>query len=180
METFINILLIFTLHGYFMLAAQECPQPKVRKRTIIRSSDSIRNGADPIGQFSVESARECYQNCCNKELCNVAVMHYKQHYADDGREVMDKICYLFDCKSPSVCLFDAHSRYAIIEIPKVSRSSSLQKTDIPATQAIIGTSTPKVDPGQNEESKASVNRRISVFLVCLHFFTSACSDKYIA
>ncbi|XP_066910253.1 uncharacterized protein [Clytia hemisphaerica] len=150
MEALINILIILTLYCYLLLA-QECPQPKVRKRTIIRSSDSIRNGADPIGQFSVVSARECYQKCCDKELCDVAVMHYKQHYTDDGREVMDKICYLFDCKNPSVCLFDAHSRYAIIEIPKLSRKTSPQKTDIQPTQPIGSTSTSNIIEQHHEE-----------------------------
>ena len=94
----------------------KCPKPEVRRKTIIRSKESIRNGARLIGKDIVASARECYSLCCNDESCNVAVMHYKNEF-DISQSI--ETCFRFDCPlvpegSPSVCTFDEHSRYAVI------------------------------------------------------------------
>ena len=116
---YIQVLLIL-LGNCYLLALEgvpeaECPQPVVKKRTIIRAKESRENGAEPIGKFVVDSARQCYSRCCKEASCNVAIMYYKQVSED---EKMEKHCFLFDCKSPSVCSYDNHDRYAVIEVPK--------------------------------------------------------------
>jgi len=171
MNTLISLLFIFFGCIDFSYL-QECPQPKVQKRTIIRSAASIENGAKLLYKLTVSSARDCYQECCTKKDCNVAVMHYKQA---DYTEEMKKFCFLFDCKSPSVCTFDAHNRYAIIEIPKMMRSttneikttqSSLEdnlKSKVKNTERLLTstsnpppstTTTPKQHPEQHGECPA--------------------------
>ena len=116
--------LLLSLAGKYLLA-QECPQPSVRKRTIIRAKESRENGAAPIGKFVVDSARQCYIRCCKESACNVAIMYYKQ-VIENEQEITEKHCFLFDCKSPSVCTYDNHERYAVIEVPK---SGILHTTD---------------------------------------------------
>lgn len=131
-----SVLSIFFLSLYFgycftQQEDQKCPQPKVRKRTIIQSTLSKQNGADFLQKETVASARECYQLCCNTENCNVAVMHYSDEYNQVGEVIMKKYCFLFDCKSPSVCSYKDHSRYAIIEVPKVKTPYNPMTTEEP-------------------------------------------------
>lgn len=125
MEKTVILILCFGFSGILIVTSNEdvlsteCPKPNVRKRTIIRSAASIQNGAKLLQKLTVESARNCYSACCNTKDCNVAVMHYKQEYTDEGEEIMKKFCFLFDCgSSDSVCTYDDHSRYAVIEVPK--------------------------------------------------------------
>lgn len=93
-----------------------CPSPSVEKQTIIQSSASIERGAKLIGKDIVESARECYKLCCNDLSCNVAVMHYKQKTNVLGEDITEKYCFLFHCGAPSVCTYERHRRYAIIDL----------------------------------------------------------------
>jgi len=149
MKSFVLLLVFFAIFG-FCQTEDGCPQPGVRKRTIIRSAESIENGAKLLEKYAVDSARQCYKKCCDMKNCNVAVMHYKQKITEIGEELMEKFCFLFDCKSPSVCTYDQHTRYAIIEVPK---KASLETTDIIPTTSKI---TNKVQLKQDEDEESKI------------------------
>ena len=118
-------LVVFSLKALLTKGlGEECSKPNVLKRTIIQSELSIQNGAMMLKKLEVESARTCYSACCDISNCNVAVMHYKQEYSVEGDEVMKKFCFLFDCGSPSVCSYQSHNRYAIIEVPKSTHTTT--------------------------------------------------------
>lgn len=117
---------IFSFTYMGVVLSQQCLQPTVHKRTIIRSAESIQNGAILLHKLVVSSARVCYEECCKSQYCNVAVMHYKEEYAPNGNSFMKKYCFMFDCKNPSVCSYDEHSGYAIIEISKLHTQAPLK------------------------------------------------------
>ena len=149
MKSFVLFFVFFSIFG-FCKTQDECPQPGVRKRTIIRSAESIENGAKLLEKYAVDSARQCYKKCCDMKNCNVAVMHYKQKIQENGEELMQKFCFLFDCKSPSVCTYDEHTRYAIIEVPK--KANLVTKELIPtATRSTHG-----LQPNKNEEKESKI------------------------
>lgn len=116
-----------------------CPSPSVRKRTIIQSRASIKRGAKLIGEDIVESARDCYKLCCNDLTCDTAVMYYKQKDNELGETITEKKCYLFSCGTPSVCSYEAHHRYAIIDLGSREqevqglKSIYIESTVVPAT-----------------------------------------------
>merc|ERR1719450_1233043 len=93
-----------------------CPTPRVRKRTIIQSNESLRNGARLIGKVKVNTAKDCYESCCRNLSCNVAIMHYKEERNYYNEVITVKWCFLFSCGSPSVCTYEYHRRYAIIDL----------------------------------------------------------------
>lgn len=126
------VVYIFLFTYIKVVLSQKCLQPTVHKRTIIRSAESIQNGANLLHKLAVPSARDCYEECCKSPYCNVAVMHYKEEYTEDGGSIMKKYCFMFDCKSPSVCSYDEHSGYAIIEISKLRTPQVPLKTENPS------------------------------------------------
>lgn len=169
MARILHLQFLALLLGKFLLA-QECPQPSVKKRTIIRAKESRENGAVPIGKFVVDSARQCYLRCCKETDCNIAIMYYKQ-VIENELEVMEKHCFLFDCKSPSVCTYDSHERYAVIEVPKLKTESELDKlssnlyqsTSLPTTSS---TSTIRMEPPKEESENNFIYRLYQLFLSC--------------
>jgi len=133
------------------VACGTCPSPFVKKRTIIQSSASIKRGAKLIGKDIVDSARDCYKLCCGDLTCDVAVMYYKQKDNELGESITEKYCYLFACGTPSVCTYEVHSRYAIIDL--VSRKDELQDVEkdkelsvAPTTLATTTTTTTTTPP----------------------------------
>lgn len=119
---FIISFLILSCHCFTFLVSgaidSTCPKPKVRKQTIIKPNISMDNGAKLLYMKKVQKAHQCYDLCCKERECNTAVMHYKQ--VDDettGETIITKQCFLFACGSPSVCSFDEHGKYAVIELP---------------------------------------------------------------
>ena len=100
-------------------AAKKCPPIKVRKETIIRTRESLDNGARLLFRTDVDSSRECYELCCERKSCNIGVMHYKKRRDEISGELMTyKTCFLFACGSPNLCSFMNHTAYAIIELER--------------------------------------------------------------
>ena len=100
-------------------AAKKCPPIKVRKDTIIRTRESLDNGARLLFRTDVDSSRECYELCCERKSCNIGVMHYKKRRDEISGEPMTyKTCFLFACGSPNLCSFMNHTGYAIIELER--------------------------------------------------------------
>ena len=104
----------------------DCPNPTVKKRTIIRSKESMKNGALLLSKEIVGSAHDCYNLCCTFDTCTTAVMHYKPTVNELGEDQVEKLCYLFACGNPSVCEFGEHLRYAVIELPRVLPQRKIQ------------------------------------------------------
>ncbi|XP_057305080.1 uncharacterized protein LOC130642030 [Hydractinia symbiolongicarpus] len=140
-EIYLTFIVILTFNGHAYARDSDCPRPKVMKQTIIRSKESIKNGAILIGKEIVETARSCYDLCCSYETCNVALMHYKQVKNEIGDFETHKYCYLFACGSPSVCSFGNHNRYAVIQLEQQIL------TTLPPTQAPIIEEEERCPPG---------------------------------
>lgn len=118
--------------GKIACGTSSCPKPSVKKRTIIQSRASIKRGAKLIGEDIVDSARDCYKLCCNDLTCDTAIMFYKQKDNELGEPITEKKCYLFSCGSPSVCTYEAHHRYAIIDLS--SREQEIQEAKSVSTE----------------------------------------------
>lgn len=80
----------------------KCPRFDIKERTIIKVHDSEANGAKFLGRSIVSSSRGCYKKCCEKDNCNLVTLKF---------EVKRVTCFMFDCGSPSKCLFRTHSTY---------------------------------------------------------------------
>ena len=119
-----------------------CPKPSVKKRTIIQSTESIKNGARLISKDIVGSARNCYRLCCDDLSCNVAVMHYKQRSNDLGVLITEKYCFLFACGLPSKCTYEFHRRYAVIDLGRRQDRSDVGKEEKTVTLPPLITSPP--------------------------------------
>ena len=99
-----------------LVVASRCPAIKVRKDTIIRTKESVRNGAKLLIRQNVESSRNCYELCCNTKDCTVGVMHYERVRTLSGEIEARKTCFLFACRKPNRCRFVNHGGYAVIEM----------------------------------------------------------------
>ena len=110
------LLLLYVVVVFLSQVELKCPQIKVRKDTIIRTKESMRNGAMLLMKTNVNSSRYCYDLCCTTKDCNTGVMHYKRFRTMKGDIETRKTCYLFACGVPSVCTFMDHTGYAIIEM----------------------------------------------------------------
>lgn len=118
------LLLLFVLVVFVSQVESKCPQIKVRKDTIIRTKESIRNGAKLLLRTNVNSSRYCYDLCCTTKDCNIGVMHYKRLRTFRGDIETRKTCYIFACGMPSVCTFMDHTGYAVIEMERDKETES--------------------------------------------------------
>eukprot|EP00112_Aurelia_sp_Birch-Aquarium-sp1_P024152 Seg7490.2 transcript_id=Seg7490.2/GoldUCD/mRNA.D3Y31 product="Low-density lipoprotein receptor-related protein 11" protein_id=Seg7490.2/GoldUCD/D3Y31 len=121
------------------LNAAKCPPIKVRKDTIIRTRESLDNGARLLFRTDVDSSRECYELCCERKSCNIGVMHYKKKRDEISGELMTyKTCFLFACGSPNLCSFMNHTGYAVIELAREKKKpkKAAPKKKLP-TSAIL-------------------------------------------
>ena len=97
-----------------------CPRFQIRKSTIIKTQESISNGAQFLGKKIATSSRGCHEACCkiNSRGCNLVMIKYSE----------DKVsCFMFNCHSPSVCSFYTHEsyhNYAALEYGDKKRQSS--------------------------------------------------------
>ena len=134
-------------------AAKKCPPIKVRKDTIIRTRESLDNGARLLFRNDVDSSRECYELCCDRKACNIGVMHYKKKRNEMSGELMTyKTCFLFACGSPNVCSFMNHTGYAVIELERGKKKAKKVATKIKPHSSAI----------PQEESK----QKRQLFIVC--------------
>ncbi|XP_028402784.1 uncharacterized protein LOC114525597 [Dendronephthya gigantea] len=84
----------------------KCPKFQIRRSTIIKTQQSVRNGAEFLGKKIMSSARGCHELCCKKDGCNLVMLKY------DTESFEKKVsCFMFNCRSPSVCNFYKHSSY---------------------------------------------------------------------
>ena len=114
-----------TLQG---LTSSKCPPITVRKDTIIRTKQSIQNGAKLLFRTDVGSSRECYELCCDRKACNVGVMHYKRRKNFNGRIETQKTCFIFACGTPNHCSFMNHTGYAVIEMVSAKTTQKPHRT----------------------------------------------------
>ena len=129
---------------------EDCPKPSnVFKSTIIKAQESIARNATLIEKIEdVASAKVCYNLCCNYVTCNVAVIRFEKVYDEDNLESVKKGCYLFDCKTPSVCSYKTQKDFAVI---------TLDRPVVQPSVAVFNeeqiTTTPPHELYPNEESK---------------------------
>lgn len=71
---------------------------------IIKSQSSLDNGAAYLKNAFNLSAKECAKKCCYTQNCNLAVYEAKEEHS----------CYLFDCGTPSKCVFAHHGNYSVM------------------------------------------------------------------
>lgn len=85
---------------------ERCPRFHIKKTTIIKTQQSIHNGAEFLGKKVVSSSRGCHEKCCKTGGCNLVMLKY------EVKENAQKVsCFMFNCRSPSVCTFFQHSTY---------------------------------------------------------------------
>ncbi|CAH1792597.1 unnamed protein product, partial [Owenia fusiformis] len=77
---------------------------------IIRTHESIANGAIFIESPGAKTQGDCLSECCKQSECNLAVFEDKSK----------RSCYLFDCKVPSLCTFTNHTGYISMHLNKES------------------------------------------------------------
>lgn len=116
------ILLASLLHTVYPNDIDGCPPIHVKKNRILRTKESLSNGAKYIRRQYVHSAKECYKLCCESRGCNLGMLSYKNSSIALGEIV--RTCYLFDCGSPSKCAFSSYNHYATIEFEDGSRDKS--------------------------------------------------------
>jgi len=83
-------------------SALRCSVLSERPETIIQTKQSLAAGAVFLVAPDVEGQDDCLSACCNTPSCDTAIVMWKE--AKFG-------CYLFSCRSPSVCTFSAHVGY---------------------------------------------------------------------
>ncbi|XP_046859874.1 uncharacterized protein LOC124453164 isoform X2 [Xenia sp. Carnegie-2017] len=83
-----------------------CPKFTIKKSTIIKSSQSLHNGAVLLGRKVTHSSAGCHKECCKNTDCNLVMLKYELQ-----NKIVKITCFLFDCKTPSVCSFYQHSTY---------------------------------------------------------------------
>lgn len=81
---------------------------------IIRSKASINNGAFFLKSFNKKTREECVNACCYTQGCNLIVYENKAEHN----------CYLFNCGTPSKCLFAEHANYTSMFFPNHAAPSS--------------------------------------------------------
>ncbi|XP_062570238.1 uncharacterized protein LOC134232301 [Saccostrea cucullata] len=81
---------------------------------IIRSKASINNGAFFLKSFNRRTQKECVNACCYTQSCNLVVYENKDEHS----------CYLFNCGSPSKCLFAEHANYTSLFFPNHAAPST--------------------------------------------------------
>ncbi|PAA75288.1 hypothetical protein BOX15_Mlig002545g1 [Macrostomum lignano] len=110
-------LVYITLHIAFIwhcchAVSYHCGSSKFQHRegSIIRTEDSIANGAVALNSLPTESLKECEISCCNHHRCNVAIYE----------TTIKNLCYLFDCgPDASYCEFRHYARYTVsIKVPR--------------------------------------------------------------
>ena len=82
-----------------------CPKFEIKKSTIIKTQESVHNGAQFLGKKITTSSRGCHEECCktNSQGCNLVMIKYS---------TAEKVsCFMFNCRSPSVCSFYKHESY---------------------------------------------------------------------
>ena len=84
----------------------KCPKFQIRKSTIIKTQQSVRDGAQFLGKKIMSSARGCHESCCKEDGCNLVMLKY-----DTESHERKVSCFMFNCRSPSVCSFFKHSSY---------------------------------------------------------------------
>lgn len=106
----------------------QCPYNiHVQKRQIIKARESQNNGARFLKHATVLDARECYKLCCERESCDLAQMQYKNSSSSGEYsyfDIIEKICYMFHCGTPSKCRFGEHDHYATISYERPDRKLS--------------------------------------------------------
>ena len=90
-----------------------CPRfhiKAVRQRTIVLAHKSIENGAKYLGQVAAKTYSSCYDECCDKDTCNMVNIKIKMEYSKFSGKMEDRVhCYMFNCGSPSKCFFRSGS-----------------------------------------------------------------------
>ena len=89
-------------HSYL----DQCPTFHIRKSTIIKTQQSIRDGAEFLGKKIMTSSRGCHESCCETDSCNLVMLKYN---TESSQEKVG--CFMFNCRSPSVCSFFKHPSY---------------------------------------------------------------------
>ena len=93
--------------------AKICPRfhiKAVRKRTIVLAQRSIERGAEFLEEVAAKTYRSCYDKCCEKDTCNMVNIKIKTEYSKFSGRMEDRVhCYMFNCGSPSKCLFRSAS-----------------------------------------------------------------------
>ena len=85
----------------------KCPKFHIRKSTIIKTQKSVRDGAEFLGKKVMRSSRGCHEQCCKTKGCNLVMLKY-----DTELNSVEKVsCFMFNCRSPSVCSFFEHASY---------------------------------------------------------------------
>ena len=84
----------------------KCPKFQIKKSTIIKTQQSIRNGAEFLGKKIMTSSRGCHESCCETDNCNLVMLKYS---VESSQEKVG--CFMFNCRSPSVCTFFKHPSY---------------------------------------------------------------------
>ncbi|XP_058793242.1 uncharacterized protein LOC131665389 [Phymastichus coffea] len=150
------------------IRAQSCVDGFVVHRDkIIRTTDSLRLGAEYLSNYEVGSKLECAKWCCDTERCDVFV--YEERSLGN--------CYLFRCGPPHdfKCKFTGHANYssavlaayspppapdAIDELNSLRRSELATSTGSSGatTAASAGTSSTGPPPVSAEPAKASCSR----------------------
>lgn len=102
-----------------------CPKFTIKKSTIIKSSQSVHNGAVLLGRKLTRSSAGCHKECCKNTDCNLVMLKYELQ-----NKIVKITCFLFDCKTPSVCSFYQHSTYhSYVALDYGERKSSFKAND---------------------------------------------------
>ncbi|XP_032241087.1 uncharacterized protein LOC5515582 [Nematostella vectensis] len=107
-----SLLLVSLFANVFPSAQDGCPKIQVKKNQILRTKEALNNGAKYLKRAVISTARECYNLCCRHSSCNLAMISYTN--STSGSDAV-RMCYLFDCGSPSKCMYAPYSHYATIE-----------------------------------------------------------------
>ena len=89
-------------HSYL----NKCPRFRIKKSTILRTQQSVRDGAVFLAKKVMSSSRGCHQQCCKTDGCNLVTLKY-----GTGSDIEKVNCFMFNCRSPSVCSFYQHWLY---------------------------------------------------------------------
>jgi hypothetical protein len=116
------ILLASLFQTVFPSNIDGCPPIHVQKNRILRTKESLNKGAEYLHREVVDSARECYKLCCESDHCNLGMLSYKN--SSNGLGGLVRMCYLFNCGSPSKCTFSPYDHYAVIEFEDESQVKS--------------------------------------------------------
>ena len=145
----LGIILILSFLGQDVCSLQRhrpgrtanCPKISVHKNTIIKTKESIRNGAKLLRKIhEIKSARECYSECCLRDNCDIGVMHYRKELDEDsGDEIVTKICFLFQCGYPNKCTFLNHTNYAVIQLHREEEKINKKKNEITTEKPAVTT-----------------------------------------